>query len=381
MEYANADNTWPEGALDTIQEYRLDLEQRIGKKIGDAEDPLLVSVRSGAPMSMPGMMDTVLNLGLNDQSVNGLIAADREPALRVGLLPPLHPDVLQRRHGPRRRPVRERHHRQEARSRRDERHRAHRRGPAGARGRVQADLLRERLCRGVPESGRGRRGAVPPGSRCAADSSPSRPCSAAGTTRAPRSTASRTRSPTTWAPPSTCRPWCSATRATPPPPACAFTRNPANGEQEFYGDYLVNAQGEDVVAGIRNTEPHRRAQARGRPRGGRPRARRGVRHPGEPLPRHVRHRVHHRAGQAVDAPDPRGQAHRRRRAAHRHRAWWRRASSPRKRPCMPRRPRAARPAAAPAVRQERRLRRAGPRPERQPRAPPWARPCSPPPTP
>ena len=73
MEYANADNTWPEGALDTIHEYRLDLEKRIGKKIGDAEDPLLVSVRSGAPMSMPGMMDTVLNLGLNDQSINGLI--------------------------------------------------------------------------------------------------------------------------------------------------------------------------------------------------------------------------------------------------------------------------------------------------------------------
>lgn len=38
MEYANADNTWPEGALDTIHEYRLDLEKRIGKKIGDAED-------------------------------------------------------------------------------------------------------------------------------------------------------------------------------------------------------------------------------------------------------------------------------------------------------------------------------------------------------
>ena len=62
-----------------IQEYRLDLEERIGKKIGDAEDPLLVSVRSGAPMSMPGMMDTVLNLGLNDQSINGLIKQTENP--------------------------------------------------------------------------------------------------------------------------------------------------------------------------------------------------------------------------------------------------------------------------------------------------------------
>ena len=79
MEYANADNTWPEGALDEIHEYRLDLEERIGKKIGDDEDPLLVSVRSGAPMSMPGMMDTVLNLGLNDQSINGIIKQTENP--------------------------------------------------------------------------------------------------------------------------------------------------------------------------------------------------------------------------------------------------------------------------------------------------------------
>jgi len=48
------------------------LEEIMGKKLGDANDPLLVSVRSGAAVSMPGMMDTVLNLGLNDQSVEGL---------------------------------------------------------------------------------------------------------------------------------------------------------------------------------------------------------------------------------------------------------------------------------------------------------------------
>ena len=79
MEYANAGNVWPEGVLDTIHQYREDLEQRVGKKIGDPKDPLLVSVRSGAPMSMPGMMDTVLNLGLNDESINGLIAQTQNP--------------------------------------------------------------------------------------------------------------------------------------------------------------------------------------------------------------------------------------------------------------------------------------------------------------
>ena len=50
------------------------LEERAGKRLGDPEDPLLVSVRSGARDSMPGMMDTVLNLGLNDASVEGLAA-------------------------------------------------------------------------------------------------------------------------------------------------------------------------------------------------------------------------------------------------------------------------------------------------------------------
>src|SRR5690606_20604695 len=51
------------------------IERAVGKKFGDAADPLLVSVRSGARVSMPGMMDTVLNLGLNDATVAGLAAA------------------------------------------------------------------------------------------------------------------------------------------------------------------------------------------------------------------------------------------------------------------------------------------------------------------
>src|ERR1700716_4448040 len=48
------------------------LEKATGRKLGDSKDPLLVSVRSGAPVSMPGMMETILNLGLNDRAVNGL---------------------------------------------------------------------------------------------------------------------------------------------------------------------------------------------------------------------------------------------------------------------------------------------------------------------
>ncbi|MFA5021206.1 MAG: pyruvate, phosphate dikinase, partial [Patescibacteria group bacterium] len=59
---------------DQINQKLDELEQKMGKKLGDASDPLLASVRSGAASSMPGMMDTILNLGLNDQSVLGLAA-------------------------------------------------------------------------------------------------------------------------------------------------------------------------------------------------------------------------------------------------------------------------------------------------------------------
>ena len=56
-----------------------DLERRTGKRFGDVKNPLLVSVRSGAAVSMPGMMDTILNLGLNDETVEGLAAATENP--------------------------------------------------------------------------------------------------------------------------------------------------------------------------------------------------------------------------------------------------------------------------------------------------------------
>jgi pyruvate,orthophosphate dikinase len=62
----------PDGLLDEVAGRLAELEAKMGKQLGDDDDPLLVSVRSGAPFSMPGMMDTVLNLGLNDVSVKGL---------------------------------------------------------------------------------------------------------------------------------------------------------------------------------------------------------------------------------------------------------------------------------------------------------------------
>ncbi len=70
--YMAAGNVLPDGLMDEVAVARATLEAEAGKRLGDETDPLLVSVRSGAAFSMPGMMDTVLNLGLNDTSVKGL---------------------------------------------------------------------------------------------------------------------------------------------------------------------------------------------------------------------------------------------------------------------------------------------------------------------
>src|SRR2546423_5339640 len=70
--YMNADRQEPESLDEQVSDALSRLQDHVGKHLGDSDDPLLVSVRSGARESMPGMMDTVLNLGLNDESVEGL---------------------------------------------------------------------------------------------------------------------------------------------------------------------------------------------------------------------------------------------------------------------------------------------------------------------
>ena len=176
-----------------------------------------MSVRSGAPMSMPGMMDTVLNLGLNDQSINGLIAQTENPRFAwdsyrrfiqmfsnvvMGLDGDLFENAIN----------------------------VHEERAAAP---LPTPTCPPRTCKELvaefkqifsenvsadeyPSLRGGRRRRSSRRTPWCSCSWPSRPCSAAGTTRARSSTASRTRSPTTWAPPSTCSPWCSATRATPP---------------------------------------------------------------------------------------------------------------------------------------------------------------------
>ena len=216
----------------------------MGRKLGDPGDPLLVSVRSGAKFSMPGMMDTVLNLGLNDESVQRPGQADLGRALRLRLLPALRLHV--RAHRPRhRRPRSSTEPFEEAKAR------------AGVDN--DAEIPAEELAKLVEEyktvvERRHRRG-LPPAAPASSSAAPSRPCSARGTGLGPSPTASASGSPTTSAPPSTSSPWCSATATTTPGRGWGspVTRPPVRWAS--YGDFLINAQGEDVVAGIRNTLP------------------------------------------------------------------------------------------------------------------------------
>src|SRR5215207_6280093 len=70
--YMEAGREPPLGLEEQVDDALAQLEEQAGKRLGEPDDPLLVSVRSGARESMPGMLDTVLNLGLNDESVEGL---------------------------------------------------------------------------------------------------------------------------------------------------------------------------------------------------------------------------------------------------------------------------------------------------------------------
>ena len=80
MDYINHGNKMPENLMAEVKYALKDVEEQAGKKFGDSSNPLLVSVRSGARVSMPGMMDTILNLGLNDDVVAAMIAGNPDPA-------------------------------------------------------------------------------------------------------------------------------------------------------------------------------------------------------------------------------------------------------------------------------------------------------------
>jgi pyruvate,orthophosphate dikinase len=306
--YSGNNNTWPEGVLDEIQAARVDLEERVGKKLGDANDPLLVSVRSGAPFSMPGMMDTVLNLGLNDVSVHGLIAQTDNPRFGwdsyrrfiqmfsnvvMGVDGDLFENAINSR-----------------------------KLAKGVKSDTELDAtdleaLAEQFKKIFSEN-------VSPeahpeiveNGKVVFPQDPYVQLKLAieavfGSWMNERAILYRQQNkiPDDLGTAVNVQIMAYGNKGDDSATGVAFTRNPADGTREYYGDFLINAQGEDVVAGIRNTQPI--AELKTMPHLGE--AGEQLEAIFEKLEDHYHddgHRVHHREWQALHAPDPCGQAYR-----------------------------------------------------------------------
>jgi len=226
------------------------IERQTRKKFGDLKDPLLVSVRSGARDSMPGMMDTILNLGLNDQTVEALARKTSNPRFAWDCYRrfiQMYGDVVlgvQKRAGEDHEPFEtvieglkhERYHQdiEDTKLNVDDLKELVRRFKA---------LVKERVGREFPASPwdqlMGAVGAV------------------FGSWMNDRAIVYRRKYniPTEWGTAVNVQAMVYGNTGDKSGSGVAFTRNPANGAREFYGEFLMNAQGEDVVAGVRTPEP------------------------------------------------------------------------------------------------------------------------------
>jgi pyruvate,orthophosphate dikinase len=231
---------FPAGMLDEVAAHLANLQQDMGRRLGDPGDPLLVSVRSGAPFSMPGMMDSVLNLGLNDRSVEGLTkqtGSERFAWDSYRRLLQMFGRTVMGVEGERFEEALE--HAKEAKGIRNDvdLDEGDLRGLveqfkaiiAKAVGREFPQDPTEQLTLGIEAvfGSWDNRRAVDYRRKNKIDDSLGTAVNIQAMVFGNRGEESGT--------------------------GVAFTRNPANGDPAPYGDYLVNAQGEDVVAGIRNT--------------------------------------------------------------------------------------------------------------------------------
>jgi pyruvate,orthophosphate dikinase len=231
------------------------VEALTGKGFGDPANPLLVSVRSGARVSMPGMMDTVLNLGLNDQTVEGLAARTGNPRLAwdsYRRFVAMFGDVvlgLKPEHKEDRDPFEEL---LEAKK--------HARG-VRFDSELPVDALRE-LVREFKAEIQRRKGVAFPDDPAAQLRE-----AIAAVFRSwdnDRAIAYRRMNgiPSEWGTAVTVQSMVFGNMGDDSGTGVAFTRNPANGVNEFYGEFLVNAQGEDVVAGTRTPQKIGEMEAR-----------------------------------------------------------------------------------------------------------------------
>ena len=226
------------------------IEQQTGKRFGDLRDPLLVSVRSGARDSMPGMMDTILNLGLNDQTVEALAAKTGNPRFAWDCYRrfiQMYGDVVL---GVQKRPDED--HEPFETVIEGLKHERYEQGIEDTKLTVQdlrelvvrfKALVKERVGKAFPTSPweqlMGAVGAV------------------FGSWMNDRAIVYRRKYniPSEWGTAVNVQAMVYGNTGDKSGSGVAFTRNPANGVREFYGEFLINAQGEDVVAGVRTPEP------------------------------------------------------------------------------------------------------------------------------
>ena len=293
LAFLRAGGTWPEGLREQVDGALAELEERTGKRLGGGDDPLLVSVRSGAPISMPGMMDTILNLGLNDQSVEKLAAAAGDERFAfdsyrrliqmfgdvvAGVPASLFEDVLTRAKLARR---------------------------ASSDVDLDAAALRELVgqFKGVFRSSAGED--FPQDPRQQLDRAVEAVFRSWNT---PRAIAYRRREQLSddLGTAVNVQQMVFGNFGPDSGTGVAFSRNPSTGVAEPYGEFLANAQGEDVVAGVRTAGPLTDLP---RPQPGGIRATgRGDGDPGAPLRRHAGHGVHDRARPPLHAADAQRQA-------------------------------------------------------------------------
>ena len=239
-----ASREFPEGLADEVSEQLAKLEQSMGKTLGDGADPLLVSVRSGAKFSMPGMMETVLNVGLNDESVHGLAKQAGNERFAFDsyrrLIQMFGKTVLH---------IDGEHFE-------DAIEAAKRAKGVGGDLELDADDLRQLVdvFKKVVREQAGRD--FPQQPREQMDLAIS---AVFGSWNTPRAVLYRRqeRIPSDLGTAVSIVAMVFGNMGMDCGTGVAFTRDPASGAQGIYGDYLQNAQGEDVVAGIRNTVPLR----------------------------------------------------------------------------------------------------------------------------
>ncbi|MFN9551243.1 MAG: pyruvate, phosphate dikinase [Pirellulaceae bacterium] len=244
VHYYKNGKKFPEGLLTDLNRAITWMEKETGKKFGDVSNPLLVSVRSGARDSMPGMMDTILNLGLNDNTTEGLAEATKNPRFAwdsYRRFIQMYGDVVmgvQKRHENEHEPFEEvmHHLKQEVKVKEDtELTEAHLKELVK---RYKA-LIRERTGKSFPtDPVKQLEGAI---------------SAVFGSWMNERAILYRQkyRIPDEWGTAVNVQSMVFGNMGDDCATGVAFTRDPATGENVFYGEYLVNAQGEDVVAGVR----------------------------------------------------------------------------------------------------------------------------------